>query len=507
MTGSSSRIFQGIVVFSSVMFLAVWLGVSIVTNQTETLLQLVGAIVLIVCLALGRRIWLLIPFTATLDITLRLPGLPNSLLLAQVLVLGFSTVFFLMRKLPFQLVFSELEFIMLALIIIVLQVYLRHPVGVSFFGSDNVGGRPYFLFGLICISSLLLCGLRIPPSQLSAVFKVSMIGGILNGVIGALGYFIPAVGYITTASYAPSDANSVGAAIDSSAANRIGFLTNLSKNLALWLSCFISPVAALAHPLWSTLLFLSVAASAMSGYRSCTIVVVTTLMLGTIYRGSRNHLIFGLFGSATALALLALTNVMHPLPPNIQRSLTFLPGTWEERYKDDADSSTEWRVEIWKEVLLTDRWIQNKLLGDGLGFTAAELAYQTSLQDNSRKVVNVSGFDAQRDAILSNGDYHSTAVNTIRTCGYAGLAVLVLAMLRLSVHAYRLILRCRGTPWYTLSLFLAIPQIASTILLPVSSNNFLQVASAMFLNLALIRLAQNNIDFGASQTQQPAKNA
>lgn len=474
---------------------AVYLGISAATAQFETVAWVLGGITLITCLALGRRIWLLIPFMAAVDTSLRIPGQPNTLLLAQMLVLGFSTGLFLMRRLPLQVRFSELEILMFLLIAMVAQAYIRNPIGVSLFGSDSVGGKNYVLFAITCVGALLLCFLRVPASELASVFRLSVIGGIVNAMVGVLGQLVPIVGFYTGSVYAlPTGSSGVDqTAMESGMAGRIGFLTSISRNLAHWISSVISPVAGLLRPLWAILILGALAAGALSGFRSSLMTVVTIFVLGTLYRGGGGQVVLGMFGAFAAIGILAFANAIHPLPPNIQRALTFLPGTWEERYKLDAENSTEWRVEIWKEVLFTDRWISNKVLGGGLGFSAAELQAQVNAQD--RRLSGISGFDSHRENILASGDYHSTAVSAVRTCGYLGLGVLLLVIFRLAVHAHRLIRRCRGTPWHTLAIFLAIPPMVALISLPVSASSFLQVASATLLSLSLIRLAENNINF------------
>lgn len=496
---------KALIVLVIALFGAVYLGISAATAQLETVAWVVGGITLVTCFALGRRIWLLIPFMAALDISLRIPGNPNTLLLAHVLVLGFSTALFLMRKLPFQIRISELEILMLALIAVVAQAYIRNPVGISIFGTDTVGGKNYFLFAITCASAFLLCFLRVPASQLAAIFRLSVVGGIMNFVINIIGQLVPIVGFYTGATYAiPTASSGAGEAMmDSGAANRIDSVAGASRNFALWISSVVSPVAGLIRPLWGLLILATLVGGSLSGYRSALITVITIFALGTLYRGGRGQVVLGLFGAFAFIIILAFTNAIHPLPPNVQRALTFLPGTWEERYKLDAQGSTEWRTEIWEEVLLTDRWISNKVLGDGLGFSAAELRAQINAKDG--RLSGISGFDANRENILASGNYHSTAVNAVRNCGYLGLVVLLVVMFRLVVHAHRLIRRCRGTPWHTLSLFLGLPPMVALINLPISATNFLQVASASLLSLSLIRLAENNIDLTTPTATKPEK--
>jgi hypothetical protein len=207
-----------------------------------------------------------------------------------------------------------------------------------------------------------------------------------------------------------------------------------------------------------------------------------------------------IFGGIGGLALLAVVNTLHPLPPNVQRSLTFLPGTWEQRYKDDAKGSTEWRVEIWREVLLTNRWIQNKWLGDGLGFSAAELSSQMATRQGVR--TGISGFDSFRENILSSGDYHSGPVSTIRVIGYIGLIFFLLAQIRLSVHAHRQIIRCRGTEWLPLALFVGIPMVWGPLFFTLIFGDFKTSASAFLVSLGMCRLLENNLPLPAWKRPQ-----
>ena len=492
----NSRSIQGILVLIVGTFLAIWLGLSIVTNQTETILQVVAASVLIGCLFLNRRIWLLVPFMAALNIGLRIPGQPSSLLLAQILVLTFCGLLFLMRKLPFHLYLTELELWMLLLTLSLAQVYMRNPVGVNLFGGDTVGGKGYALYVIALFSALLFSGLRVPATELKWILRLSILGGLMSAGVAILGKFVPVIGYYT-GDYVESDATGGfdDEVVDAKASTRIGFLSGLSTNLSLWISSYISPLKACLRPLWMLLVLAAVIGAAMSGFRNSIVAVGLTFLVGIVYRSGFAGLLIAVFGGVGGLAFLAVVNTMHPLPPNIQRSLTFLPGTWEERYRKDAEGSSEWRFEIWKEALLTDRWIRNKWLGDGLGFSAVELASQMNSRTGARS--GISGFDAHRETILSNGDYHSGPVSTIRVIGYIGLIVFLFAQVRLGVHAHRQIVRCRGTEWLPLALFMGIPLVAAPFTFVFVFGDFKSGTVGFLLSIGMIRLLENNLPLPA----------
>jgi hypothetical protein len=476
------------------MVIALYLGISAATAQLETIAWVLGVGTLVVCISLGRRIWLLIPFLGALNVTLRLPGLPTSILIAQSLFLGFAVLLVLMRKFPFRFRFTELEFWTLILFLCVLQVYLRNPVNISLFGGDTVGGRPYVVVLISLVSSAFLFGLQVPPIELWRSFKLSILGGILYFILQVFGFFVPSIGLWYGA--AGVSTNDTGTAANPERASRIGFLGHTAKNLSLWICCKMSPLQALGRPVWIGLILVSLAFAAGSGFRNTVVAVGFTYICGLIYRGGSNHLVASIFLGLLSIILLAFINVTTPLPPNIQRSLSFLPGTWDEDIERDAQGSSEWRFEIWREVLLTDRWIQNKYLGDGLGFSARELATQMNLRD-AKRIQSVSGFDAHRETILASGDYHSGPVQTIRTIGYIGLAALLIAMFRLAVHAHRQIQRCRGTEWFPLALFIGIPLVWGPVFFVLVFGSFQTGITSFLMGAAMIRMMQNNLPLPA----------
>ena len=477
-------------------FAALYLGISAATAQLETIAWVMGMGTLSVCLLLGRRIWLLLPFMAALQLTLMIPGQPTTLILAQLLILSFSVLMLLSRKLPFYFVFTELEFLALLLILCVFQVYARNPVGVNILGGDSVGGRPYILFGITTLTGLLLCGLRVPPKELYLAMKLSIAGGLLNFVIGLIGWLNPAFGvWFGAASKIITEEIGVTAP---EMAGRINFIVFVPITLANWVSSCSNPLTAIFKPRWIPLIFLSFAFAAASGYRNVIGAVGLTYLVGVFYHGRFvSVLIAGIMGAAT-LALLAIVNLIMPLPAKAQRSLSFLPGTWEQRYVLESKNSNDWRTEIWEEVLLTDRWIENKWIGDGLGFTAREFAAQQAMSERKNYTVGISGFDAHRENILANGDYHSGPVSAVRTVGYVGLLLMALIQIRLAMHAHRLIIRCKGTEWFPVALFFGIPIVWMPIFFWLIFGGFAIDGPAILMAIGMLRLMQNNIPLASS---------
>ncbi|MGJ8642790.1 MAG: hypothetical protein ACSHX9_05240 [Luteolibacter sp.] len=475
-------------------FAAVYLGIAAATAQLEAALWVVGGITLTICVALGTRIWLLLPFAMSIGLSLPLPGNFSTVFLVHILIIGFSTLQFLTRRLPINFKFTELEGWALLFLICVAQAYFRNPVGLNIFGSDTVGAKPYAVLGMTALIGLLITSLRINPTDLRWWVRITMIASIGNFCLGLLAKFVPAAGMVLGASFSndvsiddPADRR----VIDQDAASRVSFVRVLTLNLANWISSRISPLKAAFHPIWAPLIIFTLVGGAFSGFRSHLAFIALTYFIGVCYRGGFPQVVISCVIGAVALTVMALTNLIYPFPPNVQRALTTLPGTWEQRYKDDAKQSTEWRTEIWIEALTSEKYIRNKILGDGLGMTSSQLRQIIELKDKHAQ--GVSGFDYHREAILVNGDYHSGPVQTIRACGYLGLLVLIIGIFRVAVHAHRQILRSRGTEWYPTVLFICNTYLWFPLAWIFVFGSFTGGASGLIIGAALIRLLEKNL--------------
>lgn len=470
----NARSIQGIFILSLGLFVAIWLGLSIATNQSETLIQVSGVVLLITAIFLGRRIWLLLIFFSALNVVL-IRGIGTTDI-GQAIFIGFSLILFLMRKLKMQVQFGELEFWALLIIASIVQAYMRNPVGLNIFGGGSVGGRPYIVMILSISSAAVLSTLLVEAKELKWAMFLTLLGGFL-GIPGSI------------LRYGDVTEGQVGY-------SRIPALNVTATLLARWLTSRISPLRACLHPLWGLVLLISIALAAGSGYRNSVASVGFIYVLGIAYRGGLVASLGAAVGGGFFLILLALINLNFPLPGNIQRALSPLPGTWEQRYRNAAEDSTEWRVEMWKEALTSERWIRNKVWGDGIGITAA--TYEGNQMVDARSGgKTASGLLVQQETMMILGSYHSGPVHTIRSAGYVGLAILLLAMIRVAVHAHRQIMRCRGTEWYGLALFFGIPLISQPFYFTLIFGEFQTGVAGVMIGIAMIRLLEKNLPLPA----------
>lgn len=476
------------------LFAALYLGITAATAQVETVAWVVGGIVMSTCLILGRRVFLIIPFLASLKLVFPLPGQFSTEIIAYGLVMTFLLLCFLTRRLPLRGGITELEIWCGLVLLSVAQVYMRNPVGLNLFGADTVGAKPYAIFAASTACAFALSLLVINPKDLKLWVLLSFMGSITNFMIGCVGWVFPAAGYYLGATFSSDVKRATGA----DGASRISFVRNLSVGLATWISSRISPLRASFHFLWAPLVLAAFLLAALSGYRNQIALVGLIFLVGVCYRGGTKSLIASCMIGVVSLTMLAFVNAVAPLPPNIQRAMSFLPGTWDQELAESGANSTEWRLEMWKDALLTDHWIKNKMLGDGLGLTKEELARSKELEsERDGNARGRSGLTIQQESMMISGGYHSGPVQTIRTTGYVGLTVLLVAMIRIAVHAHRQIIRCRGTEWFPVALFLGIPLVIMPLFWTFVFGTFDGGAAGVMMGGAICRMMQKNLPLPA----------
>ena len=143
---------------------------------------------------------------------------------------------------------------------------------------------------------------------------------------------------------------------------------------------------------------------------------------------------------------------------------------------------------MWRLALTTDRYIQNKILGDGIGMTEREYRFLASLADAK----SVSDEMTQERAMATQA-YHSGPVQTVRVTGYLGLIILIYALSVVAIRAHRLIIRSRGTPWFGPMLFLCLHMVWHPLFFIFVFGSFGDDVPALFMNMGILRLLEKNL--------------
>lgn len=339
-------------------------------------------------------------------------------------------------------------------------VFFRNPVGINVLGGDRVGGRPYVDVALGVMTYLILRRETISP-KMSRLIPVVWLGAeIFNAVGGLVGVYFPILGSkigMLYSGFLPSfGREALGAVVGE---DRLTSLQSAGTTMVLYIVCNVNPTYLIRPQNFVKLLgyLLGVILIMLSGFRNALFNVFLTTAFGVILRdrfvGFVKVLTIALTVVLTAL-LLSYSSIN--LPWTFQRTLSFLPGNWDPTAVAAAKDSSEWRYEMWRLALSTDRYIHNKLFGDGFGMSRQD--YERVL-DAGLGGVGFIGESATQEQFMVSGQFHSGPVSSIRFVGYFGLLLFLVLLLILPRCAYLLIGRSRGTPHQFLALFIGIPVI------------------------------------------------
>ena len=180
------------------------------------------------------------------------------------------------------------------------------------------------------------------------------------------------------------------------------------------------------------------AASQLGGFRSVLIAfIIVFVFLFFLERLHRTKLLF-IFLLGGALTTAFMVPFAGHLPKVMQRSLAFLPfANVNPEVRMDADGSTEWRLQIWRDLL--PQIPHYLLLGKGYSFTEADFQYMGggafAGQANA-----AAQLDSSQQALALSSDFHSGPLSTLigfGIWGVIGMLWLMAATLWLLYRNYR----------------------------------------------------------------------
>jgi len=437
---------------------ALYCGKQTGSGQAISGLALIGVIaVVLLFIKLKTNSWILIPLFW--PITDQLAFLPGAVPLRDAVVItifGAFLVFKALKICKIKPVYEWINLILLANILYLVSAFVRNPVGTDSMGTDRVGGRPYFDVIFACLAYWVIQRVRIDAKTSQRLPLIMSAGVFFNSTLEFLSDFFPSttpyIGKVFSGFSAETLQQAAAQAALDTEQTRLQYLSPAGTSIFQLLFARYVPTSVL-NPLFFGRFFLaaiSVIFILLSGHRIGIIYTGGIFFLALYFRKGISSVITGAALAIPLLALLiALQGNVLTLPFAAQRALSFLPGKWDANAVENARGSSEWRFEMWKIVLTTDKYISNKWLGDGFGFTRTQLEQMRSL---------VTDADIQENFMIS-GDYHSGPVATIRFVGYVGLALFLILLGSIVHYGWRLIRAAQNTPFYYLALFLGLPAI------------------------------------------------
>lgn len=438
-----------------------WFAGNYVADEDYTPIALVlgGLVAIMLVFSVGTNAYLAIPICWPLIGSIYLLPLPFN---ARQLAMIFASIIFIagiifkrkVRNVPLDV----LDLWIWINVTYLATVFIRNPVGINVLGGDRVGGRPYVDVALGVMAYLILRREIISPKMSRLIPVVWLSAEIFNAVGGLVGVYLPSLGSNIGMLYSGFLPNLGQREINVTVGeDRLTSLQSAGAALVLYVVCSVNPTHLIRPQNFVKLFgyFLGVILIMLSGFRNALANVFLMTAFGAMIRdrfvGMVKVLTIALMGVLTAL-LLSYSSIN--LPWTFQRTLSFLPGNWDQTAVAAAKDSSEWRYEMWRLALSTDRYIHNKLLGDGFGMSRQD--YERVL-DASLGGVGFIGESVTQERFMVSGQFHSGPVSSIRFVGYVGLVLFLVLLLLLAREAFRVIEQSRGTPYRFLAMFIGIP--------------------------------------------------
>jgi hypothetical protein len=435
--------------------LAVFIGSTIGSGQTKMAYMVVGGIgVTAFFLVVREKAWILIP--ATWMLSGKMVALPLPASAGQLCVLfAFGTylllkAFKVIRLKPQSGIVDILMLINLGYLV---TVFIRNPVGVEALGSDRVGGKPYFDVFVAGCAYWVLARSVATPKDAYVVPLLGVTGYGLHAWINAIAYHFPFMVQPLAQLYsgigAAENPDSVTALESNS---RQAHLQGIGVGLFSYAIYRWRPFT-IINPIFFgrfCVFLVALGLVLLSGFRSALVGVFLCFLLTTFLRSGLMDVIRAVVAVCLILGLLvAAQGTLINLPMPAQRALSFLPGKWDYMATKEAQGSTQWRLDMWKQMLTGNKYIENKLLGDGFGFTR----YQLQVMAANTRGGNVD----QQENLMISGGVHSGPISTIRFVGYVGLALFLILLVLAAIRSYHLIRRAANTPYLLLALAVGVP--------------------------------------------------
>jgi hypothetical protein len=479
----------------------------------------IGITFIILTLTVRRNIWMIIPMCWPLYGRIEVLPLPFTVKeLAVAIAFVVSIILIMLRVIRQKPEYGLVDWILWLSYLWLAFAFIRNPVGVAAVDSDRVAGRPYFVAAIGFAAYFTLGRASTSAKWLQRLPWLCV--GVLFAffTVNVAIYFNPALGATWAPFYTGFDFSRVDAmrplyalGAEETDMVRYEFFRDIGRFGSIALCAYFAPPT-LVSP-WYLGRFcafaLVMAGLLLSGFRSFIVYAGGMFFLGSYFRcGMGSAVKSALLGLGVALLLLLGHGTIYKLPFSAQRALAFIPE-WLSPGKLDRDAidagvaSTEWRTEMWILALTTDRYITDKIKGDGFGITKQQLAEMVRIQ------TIVGGSQEGQENMAIVGDFHNGPIATIRVVGIIGLTFSYILLFMLARRAFRLIIACRGTPLYSAAMFFGMPIVFEPFWFTFVFGSYSEGPGAFAISLGLVKMLENSlaqwrISVSQAETEVPA---
>ena len=472
------------------LLLAIILGRLVGQNDVKMLAMFFGAAGGIAfMLMLGTRYWMMIPLTFAWTGSIGVLPLPFSVQELGMMAAGMVFIGYSIFKRVQPALRPNMADIMLWVNILYLgSVYIRHPIGIRFLGSDEIGGRPYLIVIFSILAYATLARVRITPKMAFWLPILMTASVVVAGGISVATQLYPKLGTIIYPFYNAVDISDITGTADQQhnpdEIYRLQGGANIGIELIRLLCAYFPPAIFLFANIGLIIVTLTgFALVALSGFRGASASLVAYIFLSSVLRKRfAEAIIFGLVGALAIAMLVTLQLGGIPIHKGLQRTLAWIPVPWDQQVLIDTKATSEWRFQMWKDALDRKDVIENQMFGDGFGFSGLEM----------ERIVSgmMKGLMPGTDFFLLRGSFHSGPLSTMRTVGWVGLFFFLILTVITAWYAYQMVVMSKGTPFHALAIFLALPAIFDPLRFILIFGDFNQDFTRAIVGLGMIKLLE-----------------
>ena len=443
-------IIRSLIIYGLCLPLAVYLGYILAMPLDRVSLATIAVLLMLplVPILLKWHHFLLIASWNMSVVLFFIPGSPTLCIILSAVSLLLSVIqHILVRNMKFVSVPSVIIPMLFITMVILFTAKLTGGIGLRSLGGEAVGGKRYFTVLGGIIGFFALTSHRIPQGKEITYVALFFLGS-LTSLMGSFAPWFPSGMHFIFTLFPVENISALmdGEAQSSRLFLRLGGLAfgtaavvhfilarhgiagivNLSEKWR-FLPFKFSGGFAINQP-WRVLCAVGVLfVSLTGGYRSVPILLGLMIFFQFWLEGLHRTRIAPAVVMVLCMIAGNLILFSDKLPYGVQRSLSFLPLKIDPLVKLDAENSSTWRVEIWREVLPTIP--QYLVVGKGYSMDAREM----------EKINSVSQFSAaasQAGAELA-GDYHNGPLSVIIPLGIFG----VIGFLWFLIAGFRVLLK------------------------------------------------------------------
>jgi O-Antigen ligase len=437
---STSSVLRSLLIYSICLPLAIFLGYVIAQegNPIYSLTTYLGIVPILFCLALPLLLrWHHALLVATWNfgaLLYFLPGRPDLWMVMAGVSLTISITQCTLDRHRFLKASSVTRPLLLLAAVVLVTALCRGGIGLAIFGSAVQGGKRYFMIFAAIIGYFAFISRPIPPKHATRYVLLFFLGTAAYAV-GDLGSFLPQSFYFVYLLFPVSQHGftsimngQVGPAVVIDRLSGVGMACS-GAILALLARYGIREIIHSRH-VFRCLLFLGLLSLTMlGGFRSLLVQFLLLFSVLFYLEGLMRSRLLPAFALMVILIGALLVGFVQRLPLTVQRTLSVLPLPVDPIAKAHAEASSEWRINIWKQVIpQIPRYLA---LGKGLGFSAKEL--QSYITVDPRSGLGDT-LEAGTELV---SDYHNGPLSVIVGFGLPGVIAFVWFLVASGKALYR----------------------------------------------------------------------